>query len=187
KTSIENAELGLLISQLDKEKNRQDIRFLIAGYYPELQKIQNQKRILNRNIVQTATLLEQIQNKVREGLALKNEVVRYELQKQSVELALLKLENHERIINHELVKTLQLPEGTVLEAKAPVEHAAGKLPVGEEWQKLALENAPVLKQTGLQLQQAINGEGLARSERLPQVFAFAGEHLDGPIMIEVPP
>lgn len=50
KTAVEMADLGLLLAQLDKKQDRQDIRFLISGYYLELQKLQNQQQILQRHI-----------------------------------------------------------------------------------------------------------------------------------------
>lgn len=185
-TSVQNAKLGLRFARLDSEKNKQDIRFLIAGYYLELQKLQNQQEILRHNIRQTNKLLQQIRDKHKEGLALKNAVTRYELQKQSLELALLKLENSQRIINHELVKNLQLPAGTFLLLRNAV-----NIPMEEHilinWQNKAEANAPVLKQMETVLRQAKGRETLARSERLPKVFAFAGDRFDGPITVEVPP
>lgn len=187
KSSIENAKLGLSISQLAKEGKRQDIRFLIVGYYLELQKIQNQKQILKHNIVQTEKLLEQIQSKYKQGLTLKNSIVRYELQKQSIELAFLKLENAEKVINNELVKALRLPKGSRLQVSQEAGSPIDQMPSSEAWQYLAEQNAPVLKQMELQIQQAANAEIIARSEKLPQVVAFAGDYFNGPIMTEVPP
>jgi len=174
------------VAQLDKEKNKQDIRFLITGYYLELQKLQNQKQILEHNLEQTDKLLVQINNKFKEGTALKNAVTRYELQKQSLELALLKLENGEKIINNELVKTLQLPKGTQLAISASVFRSVVTPHAPAHWQELALNNAPVLKQMELHLQQTKHGEKLAKADKLPQLFAFAGDKLEGPVMIEIP-
>ena len=186
KTSIEVAKLDLLVAKLDKEKNKQDIRFLITGYYLELQKLQNQKQILEHNMEQTDKLLAQINNKFKEGTALKNAVTRYELQKQSLELALLKLENGGKIINNELVKTLQLPTGTQLEISISAFPAASTQHASAQWQELAQNNAPVLKQMELYLQQAKFGEKLAKAGKLPQLFAFAGDKLEGPVVIEIP-
>ncbi|MEJ5964165.1 TolC family protein [Pedobacter immunditicola] len=186
KTAIEVAKLDLMVAQLDKEKNKQDIRFLITGYYLELQKLQNQKQIMEHNIDQTDKLLVQINNKFKEGTALKNAVTRYELQKQSLELALLKLENGEKIINKELVKTLQLPKGTQLAISPSVAPSSATQQASVQWQELALNNAPVLKQMELYLQQAKHGEKLAKADQLPQLFAFAGDKLEGPITIEIP-
>lgn len=82
---------------------------------------------------------------------------------------------------------MQLPKGTILEVSREVNVAIDQMPLTVAWQHLAQENAPVLKQMELQLQQAANAEIIALSEKLPQVVAFAGEFFNGPIMIEVPP
>ena len=98
----------MLLAQLDKDKNQQDIRFLIVGYYLELQKLRNQKQILQHNMQQTDKLLQQIRNKFKQGVALKNAVTRYELQKQSLDLALLKLENSAKAINNDSCQKLSI-------------------------------------------------------------------------------
>lgn len=187
KTSVDMAKLGLVLAQLDKEKNRQDIRFLISGYYLELQKLQNQKQILQHNIQQTEKLLTQIRNKFEEGVRLKNAVTRYELQKLSLELSLVKVGNAAKIINNELVNSLQLPAGTQLEVNPSADPSFVAASLSPQWQSLAQENAPILKQMQAQLEQAQHQETLARSGSLPQVFAFAANHMDGPVVIEVPP
>ncbi|WP_181304986.1 TolC family protein [Rufibacter sp. XAAS-G3-1] len=187
KTSIEMAKLSKVMAQLDKTQDRQNIRFLLAGHYLELQKLQNQKQILRHNLQQTDKLLAQIKNKASQGIALKTAVTRFELQKQSYELALLKLENNEKIIHHELVETLQLPKGTTLEINPAVEPAQMETSMPAPWQSLAQENAPVLQQMQVQVQQAQHQETLARADKKPQVVAFAGDQLNGPVMIEVPP
>ncbi|MGC1631927.1 MAG: TolC family protein, partial [Gelidibacter sp.] len=54
------------------------------------------------------------------------------------------------------------------------------------WKEEAKQNAKVLQEVDLQILQAESGEKLAKSEKLPQVFAFAGNYLNGPVMIEIP-
>ena len=49
-SGIELAELNKLIAELDQQKNRQDIRFLLVGYYLDLYKLKNQGYVLEKNI-----------------------------------------------------------------------------------------------------------------------------------------
>lgn len=65
------ARLQQQLAQLDKEKNKQDIRFLLAGNYLEMYKLQNQKEVYLKNIEQTQKLLSDIRAKEQQGLALK--------------------------------------------------------------------------------------------------------------------
>ena len=185
KTAIDMAKTNVKIAELDTETNRQNLRFGITGYYLELLKLKNQRQILVKNIEQTQKLIQQISAKNKEGVALKNNITRYELQKQSLEVSLLKLDNTTKIINADLVKILQLPQGTVLSIKdelVGVEEHLSK----EYWENLALENVTDFKKNSLQVEQAMKGEKLTKSSRLPQVFAFAGNYFNGPVMIEIP-
>lgn len=114
--SIALAELQHQLAQLDKEKNKQDIRFLLVGNYLELYQLHNQAEVYKKNIEQTRRLLEDIKAKQQEGLAIKNDITRYELQLKSLELALIQIENSQKIINNQLVTTLGLPQETLIEA-----------------------------------------------------------------------
>ncbi|PRY52590.1 outer membrane protein TolC [Arcticibacter pallidicorallinus] len=187
KTSIKAGELNLMISRLEKDDNKQDIRFMISGYYLELQRLQNQKKILQHNMLQTEKLLQQLRNKFSQGVSLRSAVTRYELQKQSHELGLIRLESSERIINNELVKTLSLPEGTKLLVSMDTPPVVEAAQLKTDWRALSQENAPVLSKMRLQVEKARLSEKLAQADSKPELFAFAADRLDGPITIEVPP
>ncbi|HYK76811.1 MAG TPA: TolC family protein [Daejeonella sp.] len=186
KTSIKIAELSHVISQLDTDINKQDIRFAIAGYYLELLKLNNQKKILQKNLEQTNKLLAQIKAKYKQGTSLRNNTTRYELQLQSLELALQKTENRRTIINNELVKTLLLPKETKLELKDVLPETSDTLTNETNWQILAQQNSAVLQKIQPKLEQAKHHEKLIKADELPQVFAYGGNYLNGPIMIEIP-
>lgn len=186
-SNIALAKLRQQVAQLDKDKNRQDIRFLLVGNYLELYKLRNQAEVYRQNIEQTKRLLADITAKEKEGLALKNDITRYELQLKSLELALTQIENSCIIINNQLVITLGLPQETVIGIDTCV---LDKLPLvfpETDWQETASGQLPALKQAELGIKQSRQGEKLAKSERLPSVALFAANLLDGPITIEVPP
>mgnify|MGYP004705168741 CR=1 FL=1 len=166
------AKLQQQLAELDKEKNRQDIRFLLVGNYLEMYKLQNQAEVYRKNI---------------EGLALKNDITRYELQLKSLELALTQIENSILILNNQLTTVLGLPEETVIGVDTTL---LGRLPKPSEeahWQETAVLSSPVLQQMKLNIKQSEYNERIAKAERLPSVALFAGDKLDGPITIEVPP
>jgi outer membrane protein TolC len=82
---------------------------------------------------------------------------------------------------------LDLPSDTQLNIafdEAETSQLSSQVP--SSWQDEAQQNAKVLQEVDLQIQQAESGEKLAKSEMLPQVFAFAGNYLNGPVMIEIP-
>ena len=161
--SIALAELQHQLAQLDKEKNKQDIRFLLVGNYLELYQLHNQAEVYKKNIE------------------------RYELQLKSLELALIQIENSQKIINNQLVTTLGLPQETLIEADTGIIRELPFLSPESQWQTTANTSSPILKQAQLGIQQAEQQEKIAKAEQLPSVALFASEHLDGPITIEVPP
>lgn len=185
--SIALAELQHQLAQLDKEKNKQDIRFLLVGNYLELYQLHNQAEVYKKNIEQTRRLLEDIKAKQQEGLAIKNDITRYELQLKSLELALIQIENSQKIINNQLVTTLGLPQETLIKADTGIIRELPFLSPESQWQTTANTSSPILKQAQLGIQQAEQQEKIAKAEQLPSVALFASEHLDGPITIEVPP
>jgi outer membrane protein len=187
KSSIALAKLNQQSATFELKKNKQDIRFVIAGYYLELLKLNNQKKVMVQNLFQTDKLIEQINAKYKQGSALQNNITRYELQKQSLELGLLKLQNTTTIINNELVKLLLLPKGTTLVVLKDSNPSSDEMINSDSWSQLANQNAPVLQQMQINVAKAKKGELLVKSEKLPQIFAFASDYLNGPILIEVPP
>ena len=181
------AKLQQQLAELDKKKNRQDIRFLLVGNYLEMYKLQNQAEVYRKNIEQTRKLVEDINAKQSQGLALKNDITRYELQLKSLELALTQIENSILILNNQLTTVLGLPEETVIGVDTTL---LGRLPKPSEeahWQETAVLSSPVLQQMKLNIKQSEYNERIAKAERLPSVALFAGDKLDGPITIEVPP
>ena len=184
---IAAAKLQQQLAQLDKEKNRQDIRFLLVGNYLEMFKLRNQAEVYRKNIEQTEKLLSDIKAKQGQGLALKNDITRYELQLKSLELALTQIENGIIILNNQLVTVLELPQETVIEADDSLLDRLPLLSDEMHWQETAASVSPALQQTKLSIRQSQHNEKIAKAERLPSLALFAGDRLDGPITIEVPP
>lgn len=186
-SKIAMSELQYQLAQLDREKNKQDIRFLLVGNYLEMYKLKNQEEVYQKNIEQTRKLLSDISAKQNQGLALRNDITRYELQLKSLELSLTQVRNSIIIMNDQLVTVLGLPRETVIDVDTCL---LEKLPVLSDelhWQESALTASPVLQQMKLNVRQSRYNERLAKSERLPSFALFAGDHFDGPITIEVPP
>ncbi len=181
------ARLQQQLAELDREKNKQDIRFLLVGNYLEMYKLRNQAEVYRKNIEQTRKLVEDINARQSQGLALKNDITRYELQLKSLELALTQVENGILILNNQLTTVLGLSEETMIDVDTTL---LGRLPKPSEevhWQETAVLGSPVLQQMKLNIKQSQYNERIAKAERLPSVVFFAGDKLDGPITIEVPP
>lgn len=185
-SGIELAELEKQLAEMDWQKNRQDIRFLLVGHYLNLYKLHNQIEVLHKNLELTDQLIANMQARLEEGTALENDITRYELQRETLRLQLAKVEDACKIANHQLVITLHLPEGTVVQPDTTLNDSRIQTLSEASWQELAAQNNLNLQQaeTGIKINR--QREKLERSERLPKISLMAAEHLDGPITIEAP-
>ena len=122
-----------------------------------------------------------------QGVALQNDITRYELLVSNLELQLTKINNLIDILNNNLVVTCGLPEGTVIEPDSTIIMKA--LPRDSEnyWQAEAETNAPALKLADSGVAISRKAEKIVKSERLPKIGLQAAWSIDGPILVEVPP
>ncbi len=183
---IAMARLQHQLAGLAKENNRQEIRFLLAAHYLEMYKLQNQAKVYQKNMEQTRKLLEEIHAKQQQGVALRNDITRYELQLKSLELVLTQVENGILILNNELVTVLGLPQEEVIEVDSALLEELPLLSEELEWQQAALLGSPVLQQARVSIDHLRQQEKVVRASRLPSVALIAGDHLDGPITFEIP-
>ena len=185
-SGIRQAELGKLLAELDLQKNVQEIRFLLVGHYLNLYKLDNQIRVLQKNMELTDEVIANMKARREQGTVLKNDITRYELQKEQLKLQLMRVKDARRIANHQLVTTLHLPEDTEIYPDTLLLREQIQTLTEDEWQKLAETNHIVLKQTQTAIQMNEQKVKQERAERLPHISIVAAEHLDGPITIEVP-
>lgn len=185
-SQIKLAKLDAQIAELAHSDNRQAMRLLLVGNYIELYKLNNYKRVYEKNIELTNRLLADIRSKQVEGLALKNDITRYELQLQSIELGLIQVENAIKIINDQMVITLGLPRGTNIVVASNLLEELPLLASEADWQASAEERNIAIKKAELGSQQAEEAEQLAGSDMKPTIAAFAATRLDGTIIDALP-
>lgn len=185
-SGIKQAELGKLLAELDLQKNVQEIRFLLVGHYLNLYKLDNQIRVLQKNMELTDEVIANMKARREQGTVLKNDITRYELQKEQLNLQLTRVKDARRIANHQLATTLHLPESTEIYPDSLLLREQIQTLTEEDWQELAEANHIVLKQTQATIRMNEQKVKQERAERLPHISIVAAEHLDGPITIEVP-
>lgn len=184
---IEMAKLGLESSKLSTSLNRASLRFTALEQYLTLEKLQNREEVLKANIKLTQKLIDDINARFSQGVALKNDVTRYELQMQQLKLQLTKVGNQRSILNHQLCNTLGLPTGTVID---PTDDVATKtFPKDGEaaWQQSATAGNQQLQLADINARMAKQKEKMARSEMLPKISIVANNNFNGPITFELPP
>jgi hypothetical protein BACCOPRO_02212 len=176
-------EIGKLQEQMtgfSLESEREKLRFMLVGYYLDLFKQKNLLRVYEQNIALTHQVLADIKAKHTEGVALGNDVTRYELQLSNLELTYTQIRNVITILNNNLVTILGLPNGTSVEPDTTLVSRFMPLDDVGYWTGQALRHSLPLRQSKQQ-------EQVTRSDLLPKIAFFASNHFDGPITIEVPP
>jgi outer membrane protein len=193
---IKLAELGKQQAEVGVKLTRQQIRFIALGQYLDLYKIDNRIKVYEKNIELTRQLIDDIKEKQTHGMALKNDITRYELQMESLKLGLTALRNNRSILNHQLCNTLgmnqdsQMNQGNQEIQIIPDATIADKT-YGKEgeayWQTAGTLNSPLLEQNSNAIRIAEQKEKIAKSDLLPKVAFVAADNFDGPILFELPP
>lgn len=186
-SSVRRSKLQKQAAEQTHLDNRQDLRFLLAGYYLDLFQLRNQERVYRKNIEQTHLLVKDMQAAYQQGTALKSDITRYELQLQNLELGLTSTINRLNVLNHQLVTTIELPVETRI---VPDTLYLKQLIVDDlqenEW-KAGMNDAPSLKLTDIDIALGKNQKRLIQAERLPHITFSATNDFNGPILVEVPP
>ena len=185
---IRLAELQRDMAQNIEHSTLNSERFKALGLYLDLFKIQNRMQVYEQNISLTRRLIDDIRAKQEQGMALRNDVTRYELQMETLRLGLRRLQDQRAILNHQLCNTLGFDGVTIL----PDTTQLLTPPLGGEgsegsWQALALTNSPQIEQSQLTTRMAEQQLRLAKSELLPKLAVVAADNLSGPFTYDIPP
>ena len=183
-------------AQVGEQQRRQQQRFLALGQYLEIFKLKNREQVVRQNIDLTQRLINDIQAKHEQGMALKNDVTRYELQMETLRLSLKKLQDQRGILNHQLCNQLGIDEEIIPslttdpmpEQSSPI-HSLSPKGEGSEmsWQNRALTTAPSIQKAEIGQKIASQQLRLAKSEMRPKVAMVAADNFNGPFTYDIPP
>lgn len=180
------AKLGEEMANVNREAARSRVRFMLTGFYLDLYKLQNVLKVYDRSIELAKVVIKDTRARQEAGVALQNDVTRYELQLKKLELARKRVANSAEILNYDLVTILGLPADVQIQPDTTL--PVRSLPVQgvEYWQQQAGSEAYAIKQSALAVKMGERGEQMARAGRRPTVALVAANNFDGPITIEVP-
>jgi len=183
-------------AQVGEQQRRQQQRFLALGQYLEIFKLKNREQVVRQNIDLTQRLINDIQAKHEQGMALKNDVTRYELQMETLRLSLKKLQDQRGILNHQLCNQLGI-DGEIIpslttdpmpEQSSPIRSLSPKGEGSEmSWQNRALTTAPSIQKAEIGQKIASQQLRLAKSEMRPKVAMVAADNFNGPFTYDIPP
>lgn len=188
KGAIELSRQGAQMTRLSAADEQQRVRFALVGLYLQLHSLSNQERVYAKNREQANEQIRLMQNRREQGVSLRNDVTRYELQLQQITLGETSVKDQQSIVRKQLLTALGNDSSSIALLDESAFSVDGINAGGEAtWQQLAQTNHLGLQQSELNVDMSRTKEKIERAARLPKFAVIAEDHLDGPITIEVPP
>ncbi|MEN4762741.1 TolC family protein [Chryseobacterium sp. C39-AII1] len=183
--SIELAGLREQLSELDLEKNKQDVKFLVISNYLDVYKIINQQKVFQNNKKLAQERLKNIQKFYQQGMVTRNEVIRGELAIKNLDQGILTLVNNKKILNYNLSIALGLPSDTEI---IPVENVESKdAGIGMDYYvNLAHDSNPLMKSAKTNIDVADKNIEIIKTDKMPTISGFGGYTLQRPITTRNP-
>lgn len=185
--NIAKAELQKQIATLAFSRKQSDIRFLLIGYSLDLYKLSNREKVYERNADKTKVLIKEVKDKQKAGMALNNDITRYELTLRNIELSLLQTRNSYQMINNQLLVILGLPDSVVIAPDTVFTKQIESLPSEKDLLSEAEQNRQELKSAQTNVQIAGENLKIAKADYYPSLALVAGNSFNGPITFELPP
>lgn len=183
---IKAKEIGKEIAEWDLAGHRQDVYFLLAGYYLDLYKYRNLLEVYDRNMEQTMQVIDDMRARESAGIALDNDITRYEVQYRNLEYKRTELLSSIKIYNDKIVTMLGLPAATEILPDTTLLYSDMPKPEELAFQDMASEQSPLLNKNRLNIDLLSRKEKVARAGFMPRISIIAGDNLNGPITYEIP-
>ncbi|HEX2682494.1 MAG TPA: TolC family protein, partial [Ferruginibacter sp.] len=164
----ESANLLIQSAKLDAETDKDEIVYNIINQYINYYKIQQNQKIVEQNISDVEQKLTEIKKFEDQGLATRNDVLRFELEKSNIQLQQIELDNNRKVVNYNLNILLGLPDST----KVTVQDVIYKLDVTNSpdvYLKQALQDRKEFGSLGYQDKIADINVKKIKDQRLPTV------------------
>ncbi|PTT40959.1 hypothetical protein DBR28_04975 [Chryseobacterium sp. HMWF028] len=183
--SIEMAGLREQLSELDLEKNKQDVKFLVISNYLDIYKIINQEEVFQNNKKLAQERLKNIQKFYQQGMVTRNEVIRGELAIKNLDQGILTLTNNKKILNYNLNIALGLSSDTEIVPTESLENKKSGIGM-EYYTDLAHESNPLLKSAQKNIAVADKNIEIIKTDNAPTLAGFGGYTLQKPITTRNP-
>lgn len=166
----QSANLLLQISKLNGESDKDEVIFNIIQSYINYYKLRQNQKILALNLEDIENKLAEIKKFEVQGLATKNDVLRFELERSKMMLDAAELNNNRKIVNYNLDILLGLPDSTVIEEE-DVGYRLGEDDPLESFLMLALKDRKELSALRYRSELADVDIKSTQDEKLPTVSA----------------
>ncbi|TDW99389.1 TolC family protein [Dinghuibacter silviterrae] len=185
KYARQSADLLLQLSKLDADKDKDDVTYLVISAYINYNKILQNQLIVGRNMQDVDQKLTEITKYESQGLATRNDVLRFQLQKSQIELSEIELENDRKDANYDLNIILGLPDSTQLTV-SNFDYKLQEQPVFTDLLTQADANRRELQELAFQDKVADINIKKIQDGKLPTLAATAGMYYINPTGKPIP-
>ncbi len=113
----ESANILIQSSKLDADKDKDEIVYNIISAYINFYKVQQNLKIIAQNMEDVDQKLTEIKKFESQGLATKNDVLRFQLEKSNIQIQQVELEHSRKVVNYNLDILLGLPDNTMVQVQ----------------------------------------------------------------------
>ncbi len=175
----ESTDLLTKIARLDADKQKDDIIYNIISQCYNLYKVQQSRKVVEQNLQSIDQQLKQARQFFSQGLVTKNDVLRFQLQHNNIELTGVDLEANRKVVNYNLNILLGLPENTELQLNEfgyPADRSASLISLIDT----ALSNRQEVKEYDLRTQLAETNIKSVKADLLPTLSASGSMYYINP-------
>lgn len=172
--AIDISKMQLTCARYATELQKDNIRIQLTGYYLDMYKYINIKNVIENNILTAEKVLEEIKTRRDQGVAIDNDITRYELLISQLRLQLTKTSNIIDILNTNIVTITGLPAGTQILPDSTLLTNSFPINTLEWWQQEAQKNSNLLNIARTEININKKNENIARSELIPKIALQAG-------------
>ncbi len=182
----ESAQLLQEVAKKEKAHDREGVIIDIIRSYINLYKIDQNLKVIEKNIQDIQGRLEETIKFKDQGLATRNDVLRFELQKSQAMLSRIDLQNNRQIANFALITLLRLPDQTILKVDSIGQNQSNIPPV-ENFIQQALQQREDLQVYDTQKKLNQTQIKNIKADKLPVLGAGVNSYYVNPSGTFIPP
>lgn len=162
------------------------MKMVIIQCYLELFKNRNLLSVYDENIRLTGELVDEMRARAAQGLALANDVTRYDLNLSNLSYDRLTVVNTISNLNYSLLSYLHMTDCDTIVPTIDFDRINFSAAPLSEWMSLSRQESPALRKFDLQRVETAANEQLIKSEVLPKIGINAGASVAAPITTHTP-
>lgn len=174
KYGIESAKYLEQASKFDAETDRQEVIQTTIDAFANVYKAKRSVELVKENLQREEARVKDFTNLEKNGLMARNDLLKVQLQKSNVELALLEAESNLKIAAMNLALQLGLPQGTEIQPDTTGMEAMPDAGSVAQWEKIALEQRKDKSALNARIEAAKVGVNAAKGEYWPGLALTGG-------------